>query len=343
MPLDGISAIRSGVALCEPRHVGFLRLAGEDAFALLDRVVPAELHLRDAMLLQTVLLDEEAHPIADLYVGRDDEEFLLVSEGLDAAGLASLLERHAGGARVTCTPLEPARRAFQVDGPYAWELMSELVGPEIVGLPYANLFHVGDWLCMRAGKTGEYGYTLLVPHGEAEATRARLSELGKKYEMGSSTVDDLDQCALENWFFNIRREGRAGVTPIELQLQWRVSYRKQFVGAAALARRRAEGIRRRLTCLVGPGPMRAGEAILRDGANVGELVNCGFSSVRGDWVGLALVDLAVAHPGLDGFALDGGAPLRTVAPPVLNNRSLYVSPQRHAFATRSGDNFPPLF
>src|SRR5437870_25042 len=83
-----------------------------------------------------------------------------------------------------------------------------------VGLPFANLFRFDRWLCVRAGKTGEYGYDLLVPRGEVETVRARLLEKGRRFELGEAGLEALDACALENWFFNVRREGREPVTPV---------------------------------------------------------------------------------------------------------------------------------
>ena len=46
--------------------------------------------------------------------------------------------------------------------------------------------------------------------------------------------------------------------------------------------------------------------------------------------------LAEAHPGL----MLG--PLRTVAPPLLDNRSLFIDAQRHSFAGRDLDDFPEI-
>jgi glycine cleavage system aminomethyltransferase T len=91
--------------------------------------------------------------------------------------------------------------------------------------------------------------------------------------------------------------------------------------------------------------MAEGDAVLFEGATIGSLLNTGFSPTRGDWVGLALLDRPFAHAGVHRYELHhGGArsPIRTVAPPVVNNRSLYVSPQRHSFHTRHETAFPPL-
>jgi hypothetical protein len=58
-------------------------------------------------------------------------------------------------------------------------------------------------------------------------------------------------------------------------------------------------------------------------------------------VALCLLDLALSAPGVD-LQAEGGASLATVSPPVLANRSLFVNPQRHAWATRDRDQFPTL-
>jgi glycine cleavage system aminomethyltransferase T len=124
-----------------------------------------------------------------------------------------------------------------------------------------------------------------------------------------------------------------------------VSYQKEYVGSAALTARRRSGVRRRLTCLIGAAPLAPKDAVLLDGEPIGTVVNAGFSSVRGDYVAAALLDVRWAHASVDRYEVvhEGAAsPVRTVSPPVLDNRSLWVSPMRHGYATRSGDDLPPL-
>src|SRR5262245_324425 len=101
-----ISAIRTGVAYSTMDHVAHLRVSGEDAFALLDRACPSELFLRDCQLLQSLLLDESGHIVADLYVVREDEDFLIVAEGLDATQLIEWLRAQAPSSRVRYTSLD---------------------------------------------------------------------------------------------------------------------------------------------------------------------------------------------------------------------------------------------
>ena len=74
-------------------------------------------------------------------------------------------------------------------------------------------------------------------------------------------------------------------------------------------------------------------------------LNAGWSTTRGDCVALALVGVRWAHPGIDAFTVLHAAdavPARSMTPPVLNNRSLFVSPQLHTYATRAEVAMPPL-
>jgi glycine cleavage system aminomethyltransferase T len=221
--------------------------------------------------------------------------------------------------------------------------MSELVGPGVVGLPYLTFYHEDGFTCFRAGKTGEYGYDLLVPREGVAALETQIQEVGRRFDLDPIDLDTLDQCALENWFFNIRREGSSGATPLELQLQWRVAYDRDYPGAAALRALRARGPTQRLTCLLADAAVGLGDPVL-DGARViGRVVNAGHSPLRGDWVVLALLDRDLAHAGLAGLTVrrDGAeVAVRTTTPPVIDNLSLFVQPQRHSYHTRAEHPLP---
>jgi glycine cleavage system aminomethyltransferase T len=342
MPAD-TTALRYRVAISRPEHIAVVEVTGEDAFAVLDRVVPRELFLRDGQILHTLLLEDDGSPAADLMVCRSDETYLLVAEGLSGAAIVERLRTHAfPGAAFTPRDLGPTHGLVAVDGPYAWELLAEVLGPDVIGLPYLGLFPLQGLTCLRSGKTGEYGYLLLGEHERLPVLWDKLWERGAAFDVGQADLETLDQCALENGFFNIRREGSLGQGPIELQLQWRVSYQKEFAGSQGLRARRQQGAKVRLTAMVSEHALGLGDELWLEAAPVGKIVNAGWSSTRGDFVALALVERAFAYPGLVFRVGAGPATVRTVSPPVINNRSLYVHPQRHSYRTRELQNLPPL-
>ncbi len=49
-----------------------------------------------------------------------------------------------------------------LEGPYAWEILSEIVGMDIIGLPFHEFMYVDeDVITMRVGKHGEYCYHIM--------------------------------------------------------------------------------------------------------------------------------------------------------------------------------------
>lgn len=323
-----------------------VRVSGSHAYEAVDQVCTAELFLRDTQMRSTLLLDDHAHVLADIYVCRDDDDFIILSEGLDAPALIEYVRDSTTAAlQYDVRDIVEGRQIISLNGPYAWEVLATMIGAEVIGLPYLSMLRLDRGICFRAGKTGEYGYDLLLDDDTATVLLDRVRGLADDYDMVEAVLPALDQCALENWFFNIRREGAHPVTPLELQLQWRTSRRKQYRGAEALAERRRAGIERRLTTLAAPSEVAVGDTLHLDDREIGVVANAGISRVRGDHVAIAFVDVPYASSGIARYTVlhEGVAvPVRTVSPPVINNRSLHVSPQLHSYATRADFDFPDL-
>ncbi len=319
-----VRAIRERAAVSRPSPA-VVRVTGEGAWAFLDRVLPCELHLREAQLRATLLLRADGSVLADVLVGAEDADFWLFVEGLDEPALLAHLGSFCeDGEDVQLAGLAATHAAIAVDGPYAWEALEAVGERGIGGMPYLSLARLdGDVRCVRAGRTGEYGYTLLVPHDAVDAT---LSQLGDVVRVDPAA---LTHCALENWFFDIHAPFAARFTPLELQLQARLSRRKgDVLGMPALAARREAGGLRRTVGLRGPLGLAAGDALRLDGDVVGEVLQTApWFGASGGSIGMGLLPLRLAHPGLDVLSVPSG-PVMTVSAPLLLNRSLLVRPSR---------------
>ena len=336
---DGVTAVRTATTLAAADHLACVRIGGAGAPDLLDRVSPRPLFVRAGQMLHTVLLDDAATPLADVYLCCDEDDYLIVADGMAGPALVEYLRDRAGGLAVALTELTADHRILSVDGPYAWELIAEVTTPDVIGLPYLGFFHAGGFTCLRAGTTGEYGYALLVARERAGALAARIRELGAGFGLCEVDLEVLDVCGLEAGFWNPRRQERAGLTPVELQLQWRVAPGRDFPGAAVIAARRAEP-HGRVTLIASATPIGRDAPVGLDGEPVGAVLDAVHSPIRDEWLAVALLDARFAHPGL-GVTV-AGAPARTISAPAINNRSLYVDPQRHSWATRAATSFPPL-
>lgn len=340
--LEDARAIRERVAVSEPTHLVALRVSGAGAFDAMDAVSTAALRLGDAQMRPTLLLREDGAILADAYVCRDDDAFYLLAEGAASAALVDHLHRHAPKPDVRIDDLSTTHRVLSLHGPYAWELAGEVIDQDVVGAPYLSLYGAAGVVCFRAGKTGEYGYDLLVPRDAFDALDARVGAAGAAFDARRVGVDAIDLASLENGFF-CPRHAPLVTSLFERQLRWRVAFDRAFVGSAALPALDAAS-RRRLVHAVGDEPLTVGARLEIDGAFAGDVAHAERSPLLGKWVALASLNAALAHPELDAVAVVDGArvAIRTAAPPLVDNRSLYVSPQRHAYATRGDDAFPPI-
>lgn len=336
----GVTAIRRSVGLSD-RAVSWVRTRGEAAYDVLDRVLPCDMYLRDGQMRPTLLLDARGDIAADVNVLADDGDYLISVDGIaaDAAAELFMAQRRPGeDATFEATDLA----TVGLDGPFAWEVMGAFDTPGVVGLPYMTSYRpVPDVLVVRAGRTGEYGYDLIVPADRADAVRARLVEIGAGFDLGVADAAALSYCALENFFFDARTEKRPGIGPIELQLQWRISRKKPFLGAEAVASRRCSA--RRAVAFRCGTPVDGGAAVLLDDRVVGDVLRAERSLHGEGFIGLAVIDAPLAHSGVRALAVhtvEGPAPIATVSAPFVANRSLFVKPQQHSWADRARIAFP---
>lgn len=331
---EEIRALRISTGLSWRPDVARMVVSGPGAWDVVDRVCSTDLYLRDCQLRHTLMLDDDGRAIADVYVGNDDDKFLLMAEGLSADALRSHVAAHAPeGASYELVDLARTHELLAIDGPFAWEVLATLEGPEVVGFPFLSLYHPREGSTyVRAGKTGEYGYSLLVPRQEAPELWRAILAAGAPLNLREVGVHSLWHTEFENRFFNIHREGRAPrCSPIELQLQWRLAREdKQYVGRDAL---RARRVTHRATALVASAALKPGDPVTYQDRAIGSVIEAQLSETIGLPIGLALIENELAHSGIDRFAA-GGVPVRTVSPPFVNNLSLYVNLQRDAWATR---------
>ena len=335
-----LHALRTSATVADADHVACVRIRGVGAQDVLDRVSPRTLFARPGRMVHTLFIDAAAKPLADVYLCCDEDDFLVFADGMTATAVIDYLTSHAHGLDVAIEDLAPSHALLCLGGPYAWEVLAELTTPDVIGLPYLNFFHEGRFVCFRGGKTGEYGYDLLIERDHLDAVRDQLATVGRRFDLATISLPALEVAALENFFWNPRRDVRPGLTPIELQLQWRVTYGRTFPGADALAARRRE-VSQRSVLIASEGELADDAPVTVDDRTIGAVLHAGRSPTRGDWLAIALVERRYAHAGLVGLT-SNGVPVRTLSAPSINNRSLYIDPQRHSYASRETDGFPPL-
>lgn len=289
--------------------------------------------------------------MADALVGLDDEKWLLLGEGASEEALFEWLVSQPEARGVEIERLSAAWAALYVHGPFAWELLSNVYGPEVIGFPYLSFFRPDrNRICFRAGWTGEFGYLVVAPREELAAVDEQLTRAGAVLDAQRAGLDVVWHCAVENWSFNVHRyhalgHRALGLTPIELQQQARLSPTKRYVGRASIDARSAAGIQARIVGVVSSDELAIDAEIYLDAQKIGVVLDAVRSASLGAHVGTALIERRYSHSGITRYRLGpaaGDPALRTVSPPFLANRSLFINPQRHSYATRDELKLPPV-
>jgi glycine cleavage system aminomethyltransferase T len=342
-----VHAIRYSAAISDVSHTTSIRLSGSHAFDVLDRITPCHLNLKNNSITHTLFILDESLHYADVYIGKEPEAYLLIIKGESPGKIAQWIGKHKNDDEIiNIEVLNETHSQIAFNGPFAWEILSELEEPEIISLPYLSFYCPdGARIIARCGETGEFGYLLIYPHEVAcQIWQAALTK-GGVYDLEMAGYEALDYCALENNTFNVTKEGSIGVNPRELQLQWRISYQKQFIYRDVLEKIREEPLQRRLTAIFSDSPFYEKEKIYYDQREIGFIVNAyRFLSGNG-YIGLAMLDRPYAESGIPYYNTQNEAQsalICTVSPPFINNYSLVVNPQIHSYMDKDEIKYPPL-
>lgn len=339
-----VFAIRNGVAMSDMSHLSIFRLCGEHHHQLLNRILPRSLNLRNNRLFQSLfILDDDWH-YADVYALKEENSYILLVKGVDMEDAACwILDQLESDEKVELRVLNHTHSAIGINGPFAWELLSELMDPEIISLPYLSFYYPGeDQILIRSGETGEFGYLLVFPVKAARELWDKAIEQGEDYGLELAGVEALDYCALENNFFNVHKEGTSGANPKELQLQWRVTYSKHFNQSEGLKLIKSEPLTRRLVSIWSNAQLIEGDPIFYGEKEIGRILNASQFQSGSGYIGLSMMDLPYSEVGISGQYSTQFGSIHTIAPPFINNHSLMVNPQLHSYQDRDEIEFSEL-
>jgi aminomethyltransferase len=316
---------RQKAGLFDVSHMGqlFLRaIAGapEDAALALERAVPQDiLAVPKGRQRYAQFTNAEGGILDDLMVANfGDHLFLVVNASCKEADEAHL--RSEISDVCTIEPL-PNRALLALQGPKAESVLAKLCA----GAPSMRFMDSGprevagfDCFVSRSGYTGEDGFEISVPAGQAERLAKKLLEDGDVMPIGLGARDSL---RLEAGLCLYGHDIDTTTTPVEAALEWSVQKSRraggQRVGGfdqfASGAPRRRVGLKPE-----GRAPVREGAALFADGNSIepiGAVTSGGFGPTLNAPVAMGYVPTALAANGTRVFAEVRGQRLPlTVAP-----------------------------
>lgn len=314
--------VRKGAGMFDVSHMTVVDIRGPQARAFLSKLLANDVAklTNPGRAFYSCMLNERGGVIDDLICYFMDEEWfrMVVNATTRDKGLA-WLERQ--GAEFSIAVTEHHELAIiAVQGPRARDCVHSLLPADVVGLlgeikPFTAMKAQSRFIA-RTGYTGEDGYEIMLPGGEAEAEWRALQEAGVR-PCGLGARDTLRLEAGMNLYGQDMDED---VTPLESGLAWTVAMKddRDFIGRPALERQKEQGLSRKLVGLVleGRGVLRPGQTVLTP-AGEGVTTSGSFSPTLGRAIALARVPVDAAECEVDirGKKL----PARIVSPPFARN------------------------
>jgi glycine cleavage system T protein (aminomethyltransferase) len=339
--------LRRGVGISDWQHLAKVQVKGPEALEVINRMIISDAaRIPIGRLSATYILNPDGSVFADIYVWNQGESFFVIAEGPAPGTLIEHVKTHGKPAgQTTVTDVSDEVSILGVDGPFAWELLKELVGVKILGLRYLEVLSrltIGGIPVdiLRAGKTGEFGYFIVAPTPSAAAVWNALLQKGRDFDAAECGQEALDLCKLENRFASMRHEGAQAANALELNCRILVGRDKEeYTGKEAIEKALAEGVEKRVIglCLDDPGEVHVEEGAIVEyrGKQIGTIVAANFSYMLGHEIAVAFIqnDYAFVGCGYEVKTVAGPRSVHTVSAPFVFNNSLKVRPQEDSFFT----------
>lgn len=289
------NAVRGHVGVFDVSHMGEVRVKGPDAYKFVSHIFVNDVTgAPDGQIFYGMMCYENGGTVDDLLVYKvNDEEYFLVINASNIDKDVAWIKKNAEGFNVTVEDESPVYGELAVQGPEAEETMERVLGLPVKDIPFYNFktFKVPgeEIIVSRTGYTGEDGFEIYGSHDYIINIWDKVMEAGVQ-PCGLGCRDTLRfEVGLPLYGDELSED----ISPIEASLSMFVKLDKpEFIGKEALARQKAEGVKRRIVGLEleGNAIPRHGYPVEVNGEQVGEITT-GYRSIStGKSVAMAMIN-----------------------------------------------------
>jgi aminomethyltransferase len=326
--LDEHKAVRRAAGLFDVSHMGEVDVQGPGASAFLNALVTNNVaKLYPGRVLYSPMCHPDGGVIDDLlvYMRGPEDFFLCINAGNTPTDLEWIRGR-AQGHDVAVTDRSDAYALLAVQGPRAAEIVQSLTEVKLGPIKY---YHFTEGLvagvpCLisRTGYTGEDGFELYHPAGEAVKLAEAVLAAGQPFGLELCGLGARDSLRLEAGFPLYGHELTREISPLTAGLGWTVKLDKEsdFAGRSALAQEKKNGSAHKVLFfktgdrrIIRPEAPVAGA----DGVAVGRVLSGTLSPMLSEAIGSALVETAAADKPLRVDVRGSLIELQPVKPPFI--------------------------
>lgn len=303
LQFDGIRqehmAVRSACGLFDVSHMGEIEIRGPQAEALCQKLNTNDMaKLRDGRARYGLFCYPDGGAVDDLITYRfSADHFLVCVNASNTEKVYRWIGDNCGGLDVEVTDASAAYAQVAVQGPRSVSVMEKALGEESVRDFPRFSFRIlageaAGVIAARTGYTGEDGFELFVPAGDAVGVWERLCESGSGFEPALCGLGARDTLRIEAGYPLYGNELDEKTTPVEAGLGRYVKMDKgDFIGRDALLRQVEKGAARETIGfkMLERGIPRHGYGVVKNGKRIGEVTSGTMSPVLDAGVGIASV------------------------------------------------------
>lgn len=289
------NAVRHEVGVFDVSHMGEVRVKGPEAYKYVSHIFVNDVTgAPDGQIFYGMMCLENGGTVDDLLVYKvNDEEYFLVINAANIDKDVAWIMKNAEGFDVTVTNESDRYGEVAVQGPKAEETVENVLGIPVKDIAFYNFktFQIDgeEIIVSRTGYTGEDGFEIYGSHEYIIKVWDKLMEAGVQ-ACGLGCRDTLRfEVGLPLYGDELSEE----ISPIEASLSMFVKLDKpEFIGKEALAKQKAEGVKRRIVGLEleGNAIPRHGYPVEVNGEVIGEITT-GYRSIStGKSVAMAMVN-----------------------------------------------------
>jgi len=302
------NAVRNAAGLFDVSHMGEIELAGADALATLQWLTSNDVSkLKVGQAQYSALTTPAATCVDDVILYRMGEDhFLLVVNASNIVKDYRWIADRAGerGGDVAVVNASSRYGLIAVQGPAAIEVLRPLTAVDLDSLKY-YWFATGEVAGLRTtvartGYTGEDGFEVFVPPGQADRLWDALLSAGREVGLKPCGLGARDTLRLEACMRLYGNEMDETVSVLEAGLGRFIGWNKgAFLGREALEAQRDSGLRRRIVAfeMIERGIARHGCSVVKGEDAVGVVTSGTQTPFLKKAVGLAMVPIEMSEPG----------------------------------------------
>ncbi|MFN8295443.1 MAG: glycine cleavage system aminomethyltransferase GcvT [Chitinophagales bacterium] len=297
--LDEHHCVRNAVGMFDVSHMGEFILKGENALALLQKIVSNDVSkLEKGQAMYGYLPNETGGVVDDLlvYALEDGNYMCVVNAGNIDKDWAWFVKHNTDD--VEMHNISDNTALLAVQGPKAADALQSLTDIDLSSIPYyrfkrGNFAGVDNVIISATGYTGAGGFELYFNKVHAVDIWTKILEAGKPSGLQPIGLGARDTLRLEKGFCLYGNDIDDTTSPLEAGLGWVTKFNKDFIGKEILLQQKAEGLKHKLVgfIMIDRGIPR-GHYLIKDahGKEIGHVTSGTQSPSLGYGVGLGYVD-----------------------------------------------------